>query len=448
MNSGSSMDDASPRRCLIQDKRRLADVEEKHERIRVLLQSTGADALLLQDAASIAWFTAGVDLTRCGSDSCHTSVFVTEDARLFATNAVDSAQLFEREAFGLGFQLKQREWFQPHCSLVEDLCRGRKVISDSGIEGTRNTARRINRLRMPLTCLEVDRLRLLSKVLVHAVEVTAGHIRRGVTEAAVAGELSNRLIRRTVQPVRIQVCADGRNIRYRHWSFGEDPIESYATVSCVARRWGLHVAVSRTVCIGSVNQDLWEAHQKAVLMHATGLYFSRHGQQLKDIWPKVKRIYDKFGLSSEWQLSDQADVLGYRACEHQLTPTSDFDLQAPTAVFWHPTVGAAMPGDTVLVLPGGSETLTRSDVWPELKVQVKGHDVLCSGLLLIREESRAVTAPPKPLSQDSALFQGAAILDDDADGSRMDSIWELDMTSGRSVFAENDSECSEESVLD
>lgn len=442
------MDDASPRRCLIQDKRRLSDVEEKHERIRVLLQSTGADALLLQDAASIAWFTAGVDLTRCGSDSCHTSVFVTEDARLFATNAVDSAQLFEREAFGLGFQLKQREWFQPHCSLVEDLCRGRKVISDSGIEGTRNTARRINRLRMPLTSLEVDRVRLLSKVLVHAVEVTAGHIRRGVTEAAVAGELSNRLIRRTVQPVRIQVCADGRNIRYRHWSFGEDPIESYATVSCVARRWGLHVAVSRTVCIGSVNQDLWEAHQKAVLMHATGLYFSRHGQQLKDIWPKVKRIYDKFGLSSEWQLSDQADVLGYRACEHQLTPTSDFDLQAPTAVFWHPTVGAAMPGDTVLVLPGGSETLTRSDVWPELKVQVKGHDVLCSGLLLIREESRAVTAPPKPLSQDSALFKGAAVLDDDADGSRMDSIWELDMTSGRSVFAENDSEYSEESVLD
>ncbi len=442
------MDDASPRRCLIQDKRRLSDVEEKHERIRVLLQSTGADALLLQDAASIAWFTAGVDLTRCGSDSCHTSVFVTEDARLFATNAVDSAQLFEREAFGLGFQLKQREWFQPHCSLVEDLCRGRKVISDSGIEGTRNTARRINRLRMPLTSLEVDRLRLLSKVLVHAVEVTAGHIRRGVTEAAVAGELSNRLIRRTVQPVRIQVCADGRNIRYRHWSFGEDPIESYATVSCVARRWGLHVAVSRTVCIGSVNQDLWEAHQKAVLMHATGLYFSRHGQQLKDIWPKVKRIYDKFGLSSEWQLSDQADVLGYRACEHQLTPTSDFDLQAPTAVFWHPTVGAAMPGDTVLVLTGGSETLTRSDVWPELKVQVKGHDVLCSGLLLIREESRAVTAPPKPQSQDSALFKGAAILDDDADGSRMDSIWELDMTSGRSVFAENDSEYSEESVLD
>ena len=442
------MDDASPRRCLIQDKRRLADVEEKHERIRVLLQSTGADALLLQDAASIAWFTAGVDLTRCGSDSCHTSVFVTEDARLFATNAVDSAQLFEREAFGLGFQLKQREWFQSHCSLVEDLCRGRKVISDSGIEGTRNTARRINRLRMPLTSLEVDRLRLLSKVLVHAVEVTAGHIRRGVTEAAVAGELSNRLIRRTVQPVRIQVCADGRNIRYRHWSFGEDPIESYATVSCVARRWGLHVAVSRTVCIGSVNQDLWESHQKAVLMHATGLYFSRHGQQLKDIWPKVKRIYDKFGLSSEWQLSDQADVLGYRACEHQLTPTSDFDLQAPTAVFWHPTVGAAMPGDTVLVLPGGSETLTRSDVWPELKVQVKGHDVLCSGLLLIREESRAVAAPPKPLSQDSALFKGAAILDDDADDSRMDSIWELDMTSGRSVFAENDSEYSEESVLD
>ena len=107
MSSGS-MDDASRRRCLIQDKRRLADIEEKQERVRAFLASVGADAMLLQDPANIAWFTAGGDLSRCASDSCTSSVFVTEDARLFATNAVDSAQLFERECFGLGFQLKQR----------------------------------------------------------------------------------------------------------------------------------------------------------------------------------------------------------------------------------------------------------------------------------------------------------------------------------------------------
>jgi len=447
MNSGS-MDEAARRRCLIQDKRRLADVDGKHVRVREFLASTGADAVLFQDPANIAWFTAGADLNRCASEGCQTSVFVTDDARLFATNAVDSAQLFEREAFGLGFQLKQREWFQPHCALLEDLCRGRKVVSDSGAEGTKNAAKRIHRLRLPLTDLEVDRLRRLGRVLVHAVEVTAGHIRRGVTEASVAGELSHRLLRRTVSPVRIQVCADGRNIRYRHWTYGEDPIESYATVSCVARRWGLHVAVSRTVCLDSVPPDLWVAHQKAVLMHATGIYFSRHGQMLKDIWPKVKRIYEKCGLPSEWQLCDQADIIGYRTTEHQLTPSSEFELQAPTPIFWHPGAAPAMPGDTVLVMPGGCELMTRSSVWPELKVQVKGHDVPCAGLLLLREKDSASSPLLNDHGTEAALFRDFGLPDDDSDGSRMDSIWELDMTSNRSVFEESESSYSEESVLD
>ena len=441
-------DDAMRRRCLILDKQRLTDVDEKHARVRTLLTASGADALLMQDHANIAWFTAGADPARCMAEGCQTSLFVTDDARLFATNAVDSAQLFEREAFGLGFQLKQREWFQPHSALVEDLCRSRKVVSDSGFEGTRSVARDIARLRLPLTDLEVDRIRRLSKVLVHAVEISAGHIRPGVTEASVAGELSHRLIRRTVTPVRIQVCADGRNLRYRHWAYSEDPIESYATVSCVARRWGLHVAVSRTVCLNQVPEELWAAHQKAVLMHATGMYFSRTGRQLKEIWPKVRRIYDKFGMSTEWQLADQAEIIGYRAMEHQLTPDSEYELQAPAAMYWHPSVNAALTGDTILVMPGGCEIVTRSAVWPQLRVQVKGHDVSCCGLLLIRDEKTQEKSQDDDAANTPSPFVGLNFLDDDSDGSRMDSIWELDLSPHQSVFEENETEYSGQSVLD
>ncbi len=447
MSAGQS-DEAVRRRCLVLDKQRLADVDEKHARVRTLLVATGADALLLQDHANIAWFTAGADPARCTTEGCQTSLFVTDDARLFATNAVDSAQWFEREAFGLGFQLKQREWFQPHAALVEDLCQGRKVVSDSGIEGTLSVAKDIVRLRQPLTDLEVDRIRRLSKVLVHAVEISARQIRPGVSEASVAGELSHRLIRRTVTPVRIQVCADGRNVRYRHWSYSEDPIESYATVSCIAKRWGLHVAVSRTVCLNQVPEELWEAHKKAVLIHATGMYFSRTGRKLNDVWPKVRRIYDKFGMPTEWQLADQAEIIGYRAMEHQLTPYSEYELQAPTAMYWHPGIGAALPGDTILVMPGGCEIVTKSSAWPQLRVQVKGHDVSCCGLLLIRDKKTAETSRTEDAVKTPAIFAGLDLPDDDSDGSRMDSIWELDMSSHQSVFDESESECSEESVLD
>ncbi|HAP08789.1 MAG TPA: hypothetical protein DCR20_13250 [Planctomycetaceae bacterium] len=380
--SGESGSAGAAGRCLLQDVQRLEDVEQKHERIRQLLKVQQADAVLLQDAASLAWFTAGVDLSRSQAELCQVSIFVTEDARLFATNSVDAVQLFEREAFGLGFQLKQREWHQPHAELVADLCRSRRVLSDSGVDGTVPASRQIQELRQSLTSLEVERLRRLSRVLVHAVEVTAVGIRRGRTEADVAGEVGHRLLRRTVWPVRLQVAADGRNGRYRHWGFGDDPIRGSVVISCLARRWGLHVGVTRTVSLGPPASRLQQAHAQAVLMHATGMYFSRSGECLADVWARVQRIYEKFGLTDEWRQSDQAELLGYRLSDHQVTPRSELRLGSPQAMFWHPSVDQAMCGDTVLT-GERVECLTGSSKWPGLLVQVRGVPVTCAGILQI-----------------------------------------------------------------
>ncbi|MCA9059406.1 MAG: M24 family metallopeptidase [Planctomycetaceae bacterium] len=437
------------RRHLVLDERRLNDVELKHDRVRVLLQESGADALLLQDPVNIAWFTAGADPSRFGVESCQTSVFITEDARLFATNSVDSALLFEREAFGLGFQLKQREWFQPHRELVDDLCRGRRVLSDSDHAPKRQAARLLADLRLPLTPLEVDRLRRLSRVVTHAVEVSAANARPGMTEAAIAGEIAHRLVKRTVNPVRIQVAADGRLARFRHWAFGEEPVERFATISCIARRWGLHAAVTRTVCLGHVPDELWQAYQKLALVHGTALYFTRNTLMLQDVWKRVQRIYEKFGLPCEWLQSDQADVIGYRASEHRLTPDSSCALQEGVPVFWHPSVGEAATGDTLLVTARGPELLTRSARWPEMSVLVKGHGIPVPGLLRVRtsESSSEPKFKAVPAGTSASLFDATGIADDDHD-DRMDSIWELDLTSERSIFEEDESAYSEESVFD
>ena len=148
------------------------------------------------------------------------------------------------------------------------------------------------------------------------------------------------------------------------------------------------------------------------------------------------------------QLADQAEIMGYRAMEHQLTPDSEYELQAPTAMYWHPGVNAALAGDTILVMPGGCEIVTRSSVWPQLRVQVKGHDVACCGLLLIREpQGQNMTDIDNP-KKAADLFTGLNLPDDDSDGSRMDSIWELDLSAQQSVFEECESEYSRQSVLD
>lgn len=413
---------------LVQDPDRLADVETKQSRLIQLLDDKAADAVLLQDPENISWFAAGADIHRCASDLAATSIFVTRDARLFATNSIDSAQIFEREAFGLGFQLKQREWFQPHDDLLRDLCRGRKVLSDTGTDFTTHAGRAIRDARLPLTQLEVQRLRLLSKVVVHAVEATAHHVAGGKTEAEVAAEVGHRLTRRTVTPVRISVAADGRNLRYRHWSYSETPIERYAVLSCTGRRWGLHVSVTRTVCLNVVDEELWQDYQKALLVHATALYFTRHGERLCDIWKKVQRIYEKFGMADEWKQASQASVVGYSNREVHVTPESEFTLKQPAPVFWHPSVGRALLGDTMICFENSNEYLTTGDSWPRVGVNVKGHSMDCPSVLRVRHA--AVVDDREAVVGDVPAELEVPSHPQDQSPPGIESVWEMRVVEG------------------
>lgn len=412
-------------RVLNADAARLADVTLKQERVSDLLSRLKCDAVLLQTPANIAWFTAGGNVGRA---SCEMSaaVFATKEARVIVTNNVDAPQLFERELFGLGFQLKQRAWHESHPTLIADLCRGRKVISDCAHPGTRHAADEIRSLRLRLTDLECDRLRRLSKVAAHAVEATARSMTSGQTEAELAGEVAHRLMKRTVTPELVRVCADGRSERFRHWTYGSDPVHHYAVISCIARRWGLSVAVTRTASLEPVPEELQEAHRKAMLMHATGMFFSRDGRNLNEVWPKVKRIYEKFGLPHEWQLADQASVIGYDPSEVQVTPDCDLRLTAPMAVHWHPSVGPAMLGDTILVNENEVEFLTLSRDWPRLTVEIKGHSVHCPDIHVVSEQDEDPLAATTVLEIPEEVPRTTLFGTTDS-GLLMDSVWEMEI---------------------
>ena len=84
--------------------------------------------------------------------------------------------------------------------------------------------------------------------------------------------------------------------------------------------------------------------------------------------------------------------------------------------------------------------------WPELSVRVKGHDLTCAGILRVRDIE--ASGPARTERQPQSAFAKIALSEDPQDLTRMDSIWELDLESERSVLEESDSPYSEESVLD
>lgn len=367
------------------DLERAEEVERRHHLLAAFLELTGDDALILQRPSNFAWLTCGGTNCRPGAGDAAAALFITPDARVALCNAVDSAELFDFELPGLGFQLKERPWDEPRQVLLNDLCRGRRVATDVPSPGLRDVGGELADFRRALGPREWAELRGLSRLLTHAIEATARHFSPGDSEAEVAGQLAHRLLRHQVTPVRIQVIADGRGRRYRHWGFSNDSIDRCCVISALVRRRGLHCGATRTVSLGQPPAALVEAHQRAALVAATAFYFSQAGWELAQTWRRIARIYEKYGAAEEWHDADQGEVLGYEPVEAIAAPRATYRLSPGTPVFWHPSVQAAAVGETILVHADRTEIVTQPEDWPQLSVNVKGTaievpDILCREL--------------------------------------------------------------------
>lgn len=363
------------------DYDRLADVTEKHRLVSEFLISRNEAALLLQQPGNFAWFTTGGDNSRRGSSQTTAALFITTEARVVICGNVDSPLLFEKEIAGLGFQLKERPWHEPRHVLIDDLCRGRRVASDTGYGNTNDVSLHLTGLRLPLTELECGRMRRLGKLVAHAVEATARTLTPGRTEAEIAGEVAHRLMKHQVVPEQIQVLGDGRGQRMRHWAFGEGNVEKFCTISVIGRMQGLSAGAARSVCLTEPPAELLTSYQQAAMVQATGMFFSQKDWEIFEIWNRIRRIYEKCGSEDEWRLADQATVLGYEVGEVPFVPNSQYRLAPGMPLFWHPSVGPAHTGDTVLVGNKSLEILTAASDWPMISVAVKGTEIEVPAIL-------------------------------------------------------------------
>ncbi|WLD10340.1 M24 family metallopeptidase [Planctellipticum variicoloris] len=365
------------------DLDRLAEVNRRHQLVSEFLVREGYAGLALQQPCNLAWLTAGADLSRGTSGETTAALFITPDARVVVCGNADTAELFEHHVPGLGFQLKERPWTEPRQVMLGDLCRGRKIASDAPLPGTTDIGLRMLGLRTPLSEYEHAQLREAGRRVAHAVEATARAIVRGRTEAETAGELSHRLLKHEVHPFRMQILADGRAIRFRHWTWSDSPIQKFCTVAAVGRFRGLNVGAARTISLGEPPEQLLAAFQKAAMVHATGLFFSQVEWEFFEIWNRIRRIYEKSGADEEWRLADQASLCEYQYGAVPLTPNSEFRLPAGVPLHWHPSVGPIACGDTLLTTPKGAEVLTRAIDWPHLSISVKGTAVPVPAVLVL-----------------------------------------------------------------
>lgn len=359
------------------------DIEEKHDRVRRFLDESGFEALVLSRADSVAWFTSGGDAgqTLYGEASA-LRLYINRQSRAVICDNVQSARLFEEEVAGLGFQLKERSWYDDPSRVVAELGHRKRLVGDVALPGVSPEPARIQGLRFPLTKLERQRLRELGRTLTLAIEATCRNFKPGETEADVAGHLAHRLLREGVVPVDLRVAGDDRLARYRQPTFKAAAIRQRATISAVGRRHGLCASATRIVAFEPLDPAFQEAHGLAAMVDASCIFFSRPGEPVSEVFRRAKRLYEKFNHPDEWTLDYQGFLIGYHPREALLLPDSPRQLIHGLSVCWSPSVGSARSEDTIIVDDRGFEVVTEAQNWPKVEVTVKGFPILRPGVLV------------------------------------------------------------------
>jgi Xaa-Pro aminopeptidase len=364
---------------------RRADVEAKQIRVAALLKETGREGLLLLEPENFAWMTAGAQARGVLDPTTAPAVYCTAEGRWIVCSNVDSLRLFDEEADGLGFQLKEWPWHWGREQFLADLCHNRKILCDRHpeVEGDAVVVdQELRKIRRMLSEYEQACLMALGQTIAHALEATCRTTSRHETEREVAGQLAHRLIHRGVQPLYVAVAADGRSRSYRRHAYTPATIDQYAVVTATGRKYGLCVTASRTICFGELPEELKAGHSAVCRVSASYLASTWPDAVPREILTAGRRIYLISGYEHEWLQAPQGHLTGRAAVELPLTPQTADLLEPGWAVTWSASAGPAVSCDTFVVTDQGPKPVTPTEVWPLKRIRIQGAECIRPDVLV------------------------------------------------------------------
>lgn len=238
------------------------------------------------------------------------------------------------------------------------------VCDDIGVFG-KNVGTALEAMYYPLTDMEINSLRILSKDTASIVETIAKNLNPGATEVQVAGELTGRLVSRSIWPELIMVAADDRIIRFHHSIPKEISIQRMALLSVTVHSHGLYTSLTRIVSFGAITQQ-WRKFQDACnRIDAKAILRSKPGISVEEIFRGIKQSYLDEGYPDEWEEHHQGGPAGFYGRDYKATENEMRSLVNHQPIVWNPTLHGAKSEDTILTTRKGSlpEILTETGEW-------------------------------------------------------------------------------------
>lgn len=350
----------------------------KLERVRSLLDESGAEGLLIGKQPNFSWLSCGgeahVPLT---SDIAAARLLVTKkDAHVIASR-IEMPRMLDEPLKGLRLTPHEFDWHAANGArdALKKIVDPKKVISDTGEWSTRNKPELIAPLRWSFHPAEVSRYRDLGRDAEAAINAACQTIEPDQSEFEIASHLSACCWLLDLTPVVVLIAVDDRIRKYRHPLPTTKKLKDCAMLVLSARRKGQIVALTRFVHFEKVPPGQRKRHRAVCQIDVAFQQSTRVGAAVKDIFKRGVDEYAAQKFPDEWNLHHQGGGTGYVGREYLGGPKVKGVVQNNQPFAWNPSVAGAKSEDTILATEKGPLTITAAKDWPMLSLEWDGKKV-------------------------------------------------------------------------
>lgn len=317
-------------------------VEQHQALVEQLLTDLRYEGVLLTEPANFVWFTAGGDWRNLETvDQPPVAVFISRGHRLLLATQTLADELFEQEIPGLGFQLKLRPEGESFVELLDEVCRGRRVCSDSGFGRTRPIAPHMDAFRQSPQPQRLPAIIELAQLTEQALQDVAGSLTPGLTAPLIAGRVAAACLERGLTVIGLNVLTDPVCPQHSQACRTSESLAERACLQVLTRRRGWHHLSRWNVRLATdagADQTDWQACQFAQAELISRLQADL-GTATTECLPTPSADRQQAIQQRVWQL-------GYRHPERMLNPDTDAPLLPGLCYYLETRIGPWTCGGT------------------------------------------------------------------------------------------------------
>jgi Xaa-Pro dipeptidase len=352
-------------------------------RVDSFMKEKNLDGILFRRRDFFSWLTGGRDNHIVNTTELGVApLLILRDRKICIASKMEVARIRDEELNGHGYEWVTPEWYEGEIEAIKRLCSGKKVASDTPVDGLLYMEEELRTLRFVLTESEIEEYRSLSKQAARAVESTCRELVPGLTEHEIAARLAYKVIKEGINPQVVLVATDERIFRYRHPIPTHKKCHRYVMLVLCAEKGGLVSNVTRFVHFGPLPPELEANKRKLARIDVAMNAATRPGTPISKVIETGIQMYAQMGFPDDWKLLHQGGPTGYASREFLATPDGKGVVQLHQAFAWNPAIRGVKSEDTILVKEHENEFLTQTGEWVYIEVEQDGKTYLRPDILV------------------------------------------------------------------